>query len=254
MPQVFLLSIGLLSLVAVTEVTAAPLPHPWKRSLFDLGPNRVGADSIVRYDNEPSLFINAAFPPPGQKVGPGRYTAAVPVTSGVSQTIKADRYRGKIMRWSAYMRTEEIGSVWDDNNQPPEIVDLNARVRSISESGARSPGAGLYAMIDSPENTLLYTMTRDRLIGTHGWTKVELYLDVSPQSALITIGFFLASKGKLWVSGFRFEEVTAPYDEVKSLDLTNEQQTYDYLIARHKKRMKDYSRSPYAPVLQMKRP
>ncbi len=137
------------------------------------------------------------------------------------------------------MRTEDVGDVF--NNDAHEVTRLNA-------SRDSSPGAGLYVMIDSREATVLYAMTSARLIGTNKWTKVEMVFDVPAPSVLITIGFFLAGKGKVWAAGFRFEEVGPLTETTFNLDLTSEQR-YDYTVARHKKRLKEYARSPDTPLL-----
>jgi len=89
-------------------------------------------------------------------------------------------------------------------------------------------------------------MTRDGLIGTNSWTRVEMVFDVPTQSLLITIGFFLAGKGRVWAAGFGFEEITSPTEPIDDLDLAREQR-YDYTVARHKKRLKQYARSLDAP-------
>jgi hypothetical protein len=138
------------------------------------------------------------------------------------------------------MRTEDVGDVF--NHDSHEGIRLTASRNS-------SPGAGLYVLIDSRETTVLYAMTSDRLIGTNNWTKVEMVFDVPAPSVLITIGFFLAGKGKLWAAGFGFEEVDPPIETTLNLDLTREQR-YDYTFARHKKRLKEYAHSPDAPVLR----
>jgi len=106
-------------------------------------------------------------------------------------------------------------------------------------------------MIDSRDAVVLYSMTRDRLLGTNAWTKVEMILDVPDESQLITLGFFLAGKGRVWVGGFGFEDNNEPVNRTLDLDLTDTQR-YDYLVAQHKKRLKDYARSPDTPVLQIK--
>jgi len=219
-------AVGVLAVLVVAAASEAPLPRPWSRSLFDKPPYRAGVDQGVLYDGQPSLFIDAAFPPPTQ-VGPGVYIAKFSVISGVQQEIKADRYRGQRMRWYGYLRTEDVGSVWNDDPR----------------SGR---GAGLYVIGDSRADTVLYAMTRDGLIGTNSWTRVEMVFDVPTQSLLITIGFFLAGKGRVWAAGFGFEEITSPTEPIDDLDLAREQR-YDYTVARHKKRLKQYARSLDAP-------
>jgi len=155
----------------------------------------------------------------------------------VQQAIKANRYRGLRVRWSAFLGTQDVSSVWGNRNKTPAET-------------ASSPGAGLYVVIDSREATVLYTMTRDRLLGTNDWTRVEMIFDVPAQSVLITIGFFLAGEGKAWAGGFALERVGPTIEKTPDLDLTDTQ-IYDYTFARHKKRLKEYKRSPDVPVLRI---
>jgi hypothetical protein len=77
-----------------------------------------------------------------------------------------------------------------------------------------------------------------------------MVFDVPSQSVLITLGVFLAGQGQLWASGFAFEEVSSSVLSTSDLDLTSTQ-IYDYTFARHKKRLKEYRRSPDVPVLQL---
>jgi hypothetical protein len=105
-------------------------------------------------------------------------------------------------------------------------------------------------VIDSRDAIILYAMTRDRLTGAHDWTKVEMVFDVPSQSALITLGAFLAGQGQLWASGFAFEEVSSSVPSTSDLDLTGTQ-IYDYTFAAHKKHLKEYRTSPDVPVLQI---
>jgi len=230
-------TIALFGIYAGTALGAPPLPRPWKSGQH----GRVRVDSSVLYEGQPSFSIEFGFPPQTQ-IGPGLFTAKYSVISAVYQEIKADQYRGRRIRWSGYMRTNDVGSVW--NREPPVAS-------RIAASAERSPGAGLFVINDSCEATVLYAMTRDRLIGTNDWTKVEMIFDVPVQSAIITIGFFLSGKGRLWAAGFALEEVTPATEATFDLDLTDEQK-YDYTFARHKKRLKQYARSPYAPVLLAK--
>jgi hypothetical protein len=230
--------IAVLNLLAEMALAQVPLPRQWSRSLFAKPPYRAGVDSTVCYESQPSLFIDGIFSPP-TPVGPGVFTAKFSVVSGVRQAIKADRYRGRKVRWSAYLRTEHAGSVWNDD--PPGAT----RIEAVKDT---SPGAGLYVMIDSREDTLLYAMTKDRLVGTNNWTRLDMIFDVPLQSALVTIGVFLSGQGKLWATAFAFEEVSPSLPTTFDLNLTRTQ-IYDYTFAWHKKRLKEYARAPDAPIL-----
>ncbi len=127
---------------------------------------------------------------------------------------------------------------------------LEERTRTLSTTREKIPGAGLDVMIDSRDATVLYGMTQDRLIGTHDWIKAEMVFDVPTESVLITLGIFLSGKGRLWASGFAFEEVSSSQPRTSDFDLTRTQ-TYDDTVARHKKRLSRYRGSLDVPVLQI---
>jgi hypothetical protein len=76
-----------------------------------MGPYRAGVDTSVLYGGQPSLSIDGVGSPPTQ-IGPGTDAAKFSVASGVRQAIRADRYRGRRIRLSEYLRTEGVGGVW----------------------------------------------------------------------------------------------------------------------------------------------
>ena len=96
------------------------------------------------------------------------------------QTYKADQYRGKRLRMSAYVRSERV-SKW----------------------------AGFWMRVDGPRgNVLSFDNMQSRPIkGKCDWNKHAIVLDVPKESAAIAFGVLLAGQGHVWVDDFEFEVV-----------------------------------------------
>jgi len=95
------------------------------------------------------------------------------------QMFKANDYLNKRMRFSAYVKSEEI-EAW----------------------------AGLWMRIDGQHGSLGFDNMQNRPIkGTTDWQKYEVVLDVPPESVNIAFGILLEGKGQAWLSGVQFEEV-----------------------------------------------
>lgn len=109
--------------------------------------------------------------------------------AGAGQTVPADPYRGRRLRLSAWVRTEEVTG-W----------------------------AGLLLRIDGPGREILAVDNmRDRPIrGTSGWNRHEAILDVPEEAELVVFGIFLRKHGTVRADDFQLElvgprmEVTQP--------------------------------------------
>lgn len=98
------------------------------------------------------------------------------------QGIYARPYRGKKMRFSAWIYAEKV-SGW----------------------------SGLWMRVDGDEETLAFDNMRNRPIsGTRGWREYFITLDVDPKAKHISLGFMLGGKGKVWMDEVQFQE--APTD------------------------------------------
>lgn len=96
------------------------------------------------------------------------------------QQFKAATYIGKRVRFSGYLKTEEVkewGGIWMRiNSTTADILKIdNMQDRPIKE--------------------------------TTDWTYYSIVLDVPENSAIINIGLLLNGTGKLWASGLSFEVV-----------------------------------------------
>ena len=95
------------------------------------------------------------------------------------QMFKADEYRGKRLRMSAYVKGDNL--------------DTGALLRMTIIGGA---------------GTLAFDGMYDRRIkGTSDWKKYEIVLDVPASSLLISFGFGMNGKGQVWADDFQFEVV-----------------------------------------------
>ena len=127
-------------------------------------------DDQVAKDGKHSLRI--------KRTGPEPYCLA-------SQTIKADRFRGKRIRLTAFMRLDNVESF--------------GRGMSGAFLLLKSDGGGSRSFDDM----------RDRpLRGTKPWTEVNLEIDVPSAAAVIEFGAGLTGSGTLWVDAFKLEAVT----------------------------------------------
>jgi hypothetical protein len=108
------------------------------------------------------------------------------------QMCKADDYRGKRVRMSAWMKTEDAES------------------------------ANLWLRVDGVKSTLGFDNMGNRAVtGTSEWKKYELTVDVPAEAVNIAFGAFVAGKGQAWVDDYSFEVVGK---EVPSTNmLTSEQ-------------------------------
>jgi hypothetical protein len=113
----------------------------------------------------------------------------VPKTGGfgtLMQTFKADAFRGKRVRMSGYVRSEEV-SDW----------------------------AGLWMRVDGPQipnsqmrEALAFDNMQDRPIkATSDWTRYEIVLDVPEQAQEIAFGLLLTGQGQVWMDDLKFEVV-----------------------------------------------
>jgi hypothetical protein len=97
----------------------------------------------------------------------------------INQAIRADNYRGKRIRLSAYVKTdkiEQMGCIW-------MRFDDDSRMLMIDE------------MDDRP------------ITGTRDWTRYDIIMDVPKEAVRIVIGGALRGQGKIWVDDFQLDVV-----------------------------------------------
>lgn len=96
------------------------------------------------------------------------------------QMFRADRYAGKRVRLTAFVKSEGIAG-W----------------------------AGLWMRIDRKNGDMLqFDNMQDRPVaGTRDWNQYAVVLDVPEPSHAVAFGALLCGEGKLWVDNFRIDEV-----------------------------------------------
>ncbi len=119
----------------------------------------------------------------------GKRLLAVECTRGidghitVQQTIAADEYVGKRVRFAAKVRAENVRG-W--SGLVMRITSLDQRVLGFDDMSTRP------------------------IRGSADWREAAVILDVQPGAAAITFGLRLADgAGKVWIDALRFEEVGA---------------------------------------------
>jgi hypothetical protein len=101
----------------------------------------------------------------------------------LSQWIRADRYRDKRLRVSAFLKSEGVGPT-------------------------RRSGARLDVVVFSRTRRLGGSSMFGRLVqGTTDWTKYEQVLDVPQEAVLVFVGVVLIGPGQVWVDDVRIETV-----------------------------------------------
>ena len=108
-------------------------------------------------------------------------TAAKPRGFGtLMQTVKADAFRGKRVRFSGYVRSQDVTD-W----------------------------SGLWMRIDGPNQQMLgFDNMQERPIkGTTDWALCEIVLDVPSQAESFSFGLLLSKGGQAWMDDLKFEVV-----------------------------------------------
>ena len=131
-------------------------------------------DSLVRHGGDFSALINAKSPTPTDY-------------AFLSQTIRADEYLGKRVRFSGYVRTE------------------NVTTASVS-IGAKRRVEGY-----------LDTQCRQTLEGSSDWQRFDLVLDIPAPAAVISFGL-VAQSGAAWIDDLDLEVVASDVPTSPPLD------------------------------------
>lgn len=110
----------------------------------------------------------------------GSWATTVPITSLL----------GKRMRLSGYVRTEVASH------------------------------AAIWMRVDGPNNQTLSFDNMDNrpIVGTTGWKRYDLVLDVPPQATGVMFGIMLAGGGKAWIDGLEFVPVGPDVPSTNMLD------------------------------------
>lgn len=96
------------------------------------------------------------------------------------QQFKADKFIGKRMRLSGYIKTKDVETF-----------------------------AGMWMRVDSHSDDVLQfdNMSNRPIKGTTNWNRYSIVLDVPSGSAVISFGIILSGRGQVWVDQINFDEV-----------------------------------------------
>ena len=168
-----LICVGIALVSACSLETAAPavigefklgLPDGWSGAI----PSgyRIGLTND-KHGGKEAVFISGQAPG-GQNFG------------AITQVVRADSYRGKRVRFSAWARQQ----------------DVDADV------------SGLWLRVDGPGQTLAFDNMESRpLKGTTDWHQVSIVLDVAPNALGIALGALLHGRGAITLDDMQFEIV-----------------------------------------------
>lgn len=160
----------ILWLAAAAAVTAAP-PQGWRQSGTVALLEAVGRDMKVLRGGRASGVIQVKDPDPSRNVG-------------LAQEFRADSYRGKRLRVSAYIKTEGVG---------------------VEARAGASLGVQVHAI---PKRLAFAFMSSDRNIhGTTDWKRYEQVVDVPAEAAYLSISVLLFGPGQVWIDDFQVEVV-----------------------------------------------
>ncbi|MDO8539300.1 MAG: M56 family metallopeptidase [Opitutaceae bacterium] len=126
-----------------------------------------GVDRSQTHEGRPSAYIKSIEP-----YIKGFYT--------MSQFISAEKFIGKRLRYSAWIKTE-----------------------NVSDGGAH-----LWFRVDGKETQEQFDNMGSRpVMDTTGWQQYSVVLDVPQNGVSLNYGFFLSGAGQGWISGVKIEEV-----------------------------------------------
>jgi WD40 repeat protein/serine/threonine protein kinase len=158
-----------------SQRSPAPPPQPppcrevakgWTVLAPDKPDGEIGLDSNVRHSGNRSLFIKSKVPRPSR------------IPTRITQQFWADDYRGKRLRLSGYVKTEDV------EQAACLYLNLNCRTRQVVDS-----------MEDRP------------ITGTRDWRICEIVLDVPEDVLNIVFGVSLLGNGQAWFDDLQFDVV-----------------------------------------------
>lgn len=156
--------------------------------------NDKGEMNMVEANNTPAGWIMTGDTPSDYETGldnrivhSGNYSAFLRSKderargfATLMQQIKADRYRGERLRFSAFVKSKEVKG-----------------------------SAGLWMRIDHSSGEVLAfdNMMNRPITGTNEWNHFSIVLDVPVKSEVISFGILLNGQGQVWMDELTFEIV-----------------------------------------------
>lgn len=168
--------------VGAVPAQAQQPPKGWYRAGVNADDYFTSVDPKGGRAGGPCAFIKAKTPRAQSKMPEAK--AKTPEASSfgtLMQTFAADDYRGKRLRFSAFVKPAGVAG-W----------------------------TGLWMRVDGadPSLPLAFDNMQDRPIkGTADWKSYEIVLDVSPQATTVNFGILLHGAGEVWLDGVKLEAV-----------------------------------------------
>jgi hypothetical protein len=151
-----------------------------------------GVDRTLADSGQGNLTVYCPNPAPG--------------AGGMIQRFPADDFRGKRVRFSAFVQTQDIRNIADGGVSP----GFNFVSASGDSEEARKGIGGLYLRVGVNTGSALVRddMTNRPITGTTGWAPYEIVVDVPENAVGIIIGVWMQGQGQIWMSNIKFEEVS----------------------------------------------
>lgn len=158
-----LLLISVVVLESRAGFCAGEIPKGWGTYGIQLQNYEMGIDAVVKHNGKAGAYIKS--------IGD-----SVAGFGALMQTFNAESYRGKRVRMSAWMKTENAES------------------------------AQLWLRLDGDKRILGFDNMDNRPVkGTTEWNKYDITLDVPEATINIAFGAFVSKTGQAWVDDFQFE-------------------------------------------------
>ena len=154
---------GAVVALAACLLVDASVPRGWSLAGTKAAQYEVGLDAGQVYDGHASAFLKSKTP-------------NVDGFGTLMQSVRAERYKGKRVRLSGLVKSQEVVS-W----------------------------AGLWMRVDQGKDVIAIDNMQDRAIkGTTNWKRYEVVLDVPQDSTAISFGILLDGAGEVWLSSTKF--------------------------------------------------
>ena len=151
---------------ALPLVAAAQVGGGWIKAGTHPNDYEMGVDPQTAFTGASSGFIRSA------KAGSDTFGTYM-------QSMAAAEYRGKRVRMTAYVKTENVKGM-----------------------------AGVWLRVDAGIKPVAFDNMMNRpLSQTNPWTPVSIVLDVDPQATVLAFGILLAGQGSAWIDDVSFEAV-----------------------------------------------
>jgi hypothetical protein len=185
----------------------AGVPEGWETSGLTPG-DEIGVDRAVARTGKASAVIKSTDPDPNHE-------------RTLEQWVRAENYRGKRIRLSAFVKTKGVGTV-------------------------EPAGVGLWiTVVGETERLGLAIMKGHRVKGTSDWASYEQVIDIPQGAALLYFGVGLHGPGEVWVDDVKLERIEKQ-GSTNERKLTEPRPEYDAELRRSVQRR--LRTSPPAPV------